>query len=92
LFNIVVAEFFADVSGAFDPTVYWPGLVPSTVLFRYQFAESTAFCKLVLFVAGGGVLLLLLQDVTIAHNDRHISAAMVINLNLFADFMIADFY
>jgi hypothetical protein len=88
--KIAVADAMAEFSGAFEPTVYCPGLVPSVVLLMYQFAESTAFCKLVVLGGGGGgVLSLLLQELIKTTNDRHMSAAIVIILNRIADFMIA---
>jgi hypothetical protein len=90
LFKIAVADATAVVSVALEPTVYWPGLVPSVVLLRYQFAESTAFCKVVLL--GGGVELpLLLQEIINTPNDKQNSAAIEIILTRIADFMIAKF-
>jgi hypothetical protein len=90
LFKIVVAEAMAVFRGAFEPTVYCPGLVPSAVLLIYQFAESIAFCRFVLSVAGGGgVELLLLHELIKTTKDRPMSAAMVIILNRIVDFMIA---
>jgi hypothetical protein len=91
LFRIVVAEAMAVFSAAFEPTVYCPGLVPSVVLLIYQFAESNAFCRFVLFVTGGGgaELLLLLQELIKTTRDSPKSAAMVIILTRIVDFMIA---